>query len=182
MASGQLSHDAGCMGVARPQGTRRTASRDAAASRSVRATRLAQVSAPAAPATVLVFSQRAEVRAAVRTALGRSPAPDVGPLTYVECATGDEVVAAVDAGGIDLCVLDGEAQPTGGMGISRQLKYEIADCPALVVLIARQADRWLAHWSLADATLAYPVDPLTAADVVAELLRERLAQRSVVRR
>jgi hypothetical protein len=62
------------------------------------------------------------------------------------------------------------------------LKYEIADCPALVVLIARQADRWLAHWSLADATLAYPVDPLTAADVVAGLLRERLAQRPVVRR
>jgi DNA-binding NtrC family response regulator len=140
------------------------------------------VSLDAAPATVLVFSPRAEVRAAVRTALGSSPAPDVAPLTYVECSTGAEVIAAVDAGGIDLCVLDGEAQPTGGMGISRQLKYEIADCPALVVLIARQADRWLAHWSLSDATLAYPVDPLTAADVVAGLLRERVAQRPVVRR
>jgi hypothetical protein len=68
------------------------------------------------------------------------------------------------------------------MGIARQLKYEIADCPALVVLIARQADRWLAHWSLADGTLAYPVDPLVAADVVAGLLRERLAQRPAVRR
>jgi DNA-binding response OmpR family regulator len=140
------------------------------------------VSDAAVPATVLVFSPRAEVRAAVRTALGRSPAARVGPLTYVECETGDEVVAAVDAGGIDLCVLDGEAQPTGGMGISRQLKYEIADCPALVVLIARQADRWLAHWSLADATLAYPIDPLTAADVVATLLRDRAGQRPAVRR
>jgi DNA-binding response OmpR family regulator len=140
------------------------------------------VSVVAAPATVLVFSPRAEVRTAVRTALGTSPAPDVTPLTYVDCATGAEVIAAVDRGGIDLCVLDGEAQPTGGMGISRQLKYEIADCPALVVLIARQADRWLAHWSLADATLAFPVDPLTAADVVAGLLRERRAQRPVVRR
>jgi DNA-binding response OmpR family regulator len=146
------------------------------------ATRLARVSVVAAPATVLVFSQRAEVRTAVRTALGRSPAPDVGPLSYVECATGDEVVAAVDAGGIDLCVLDGEAQPTGGMGLSRQLKHEIAHCPALLVLIARQADRWLAHWSMADATLAYPIDPLTAADVVAGLLREHVAQRPVVRR
>ena len=65
------------------------------------------------------------------------------------------------------------------MGISRQLKYEIADCPVLVVLIARQADRWLAHWSLADASLAYPIDPLTAADVVAGLLRERAARRPV---
>jgi DNA-binding response OmpR family regulator len=106
----------------------------------------------------------------------------VGPVSYLECATGDEVVAAVDAGGIDLCVLDGEAQPTGGMGISRQLRSEIVDCPALVVLIARQADRWLAHWSLADASLAYPVDPLTAPEVVAGLLRERAGQRPVVRR
>ena len=140
------------------------------------------MSVDAAPATVLVFSQRAEVRAAVRTALGSSPAADVGPLRYVECATGDEVVAAVDAGGIDLCLLDGEAQPTGGMGISRQLRDEIADCPQLVVLIARQADRWLAHWSLADATLAYPIDPLTATEVVAGLLRARAQQRPVVRR
>jgi DNA-binding NtrC family response regulator len=162
--------------VARPGGAR-----GAARSEDPGATRLPVVSDAAVPATVLVFSQRAEVRAAVRTALGRSPAAGVGPLSYVECATGDEVVAAVDAGGIDLCVLDGEAQPTGGMGISRQLKYEIADCPALVVLIARQADRWLAHWSLADATLAYPIDPLTAADVVATQLRERASRRPAVR-
>ncbi|MCZ2807168.1 hypothetical protein O2W18_18825 [Modestobacter sp. VKM Ac-2983] len=140
------------------------------------------MSPDSAPATVLVFSQRAEVRTAVRTALGNAPAADVGPLTYLECATADEVVAAVDRGGVDLCVLDGEAQPTGGMGISRQLKHEIADCPQLVVLIARQADRWLAHWSMADATLAYPVDPLTAPQVVAGLLRDRAAQRPAVRR
>jgi DNA-binding response OmpR family regulator len=140
------------------------------------------VSDAAVPATVLVFSSRAEVRAAVRTALGRFPAADVGPLTYRECATGDEVVAAVDAGGVDLCILDGEAQPTGGMGLSRQLKFEIADCPALVVLIARQVDRWLAHWSLADATLAYPIDPLTAPAVVAALLRDRASRRPAVRR
>jgi len=175
MASVQPSHDVGWAGVARPGPGRR-----AARTWGTRAgTRLARVIDAAVPATVLVFSHRAEVRAAVRTALGRSPAPDVGPLSYVECATGEEVVAAVDAGGIDLCVLDGEAQPTGGMGISRQLKYEIADCPALVVLIARQADRWLAHWSLADASLAYPIDPLTAADQVAELVRDRVARRPV---
>src|ERR1700709_2469391 len=110
------------------------------------------------------------------------PPADVALLSYVECAPGEEVVAAVDAGGIDLCVLDGEAQPTGGVGISRQLEDENGHRPGQGVLIARQADRWLAHWSLADATLAYPVDPLTAAEVVAGLLRERLAQRPVVRR
>ena len=126
----------------------------------------------AAPATVLVHSHRPEVRAAVRTAVGRRPAADVGPLSYVECATGAEVVTAVELGGIDLCILDGEAQPMGGLAVSRQLKEEVADCPLLCVLIARQPDRWLAHWSLADATLPFPVDPLTAPEVVAGLLRE----------
>ena len=135
-----------------------------------------------APATVLVLSHRPEVRAALRTAVGRSPAVDVGPLTWVECSTGEEVVAAVDRGGIDLCLLDGEAQPTGGLGISRQLKHEIADCPAICVVIARQADRWLAHWSMADGTLAYPVDPLIAPDVVAGLLREHASRRPAARR
>jgi DNA-binding response OmpR family regulator len=135
----------------------------------------------AAPATVLVYSSRPEVRDAVRTAVGRRPAADVGPLTYLECSTGEEVVAAVDRGGVDLCLFDGESQPTGGLALSRQLKYEVADCPDICVLIARQPDRWLAHWSLADATLAYPIDPLTAADVVATLLRARAPRRPSVR-
>jgi hypothetical protein len=127
-------------------------------------------------ATVLVYSHRPEVREAVRTAVGRRPAADVGPLTWVECATGDEVVTAVDLGGIDLCILDGEAQPTGGLALSRQMKEELRECPALCVLIARQPDRWLAHWSLADGTLPLPVDPLTAPGVVADLLREHAAR------
>ncbi|MGY1603380.1 hypothetical protein [Geodermatophilus sp. SYSU D00815] len=133
-------------------------------------------------ATVLVYSSRPEVREAVRTAVGRRPAPDVGPLTWVECVTGDEVVTAVDLGGIDLCILDGEAQPTGGLALARQLKEELLDCPALCVLIARQPDRWLAHWSMADGTLPFPVDPLTAPAVVAELLREHAARPPAPRR
>ncbi|WP_104525779.1 response regulator [Blastococcus atacamensis] len=126
---------------------------------------------PAAPATVLLYSHRPEVREAVRTAVGRRPAGDVGPLTWVECSTAAEVVSAVDAGGIDLCVLDGEAQPTGGIALTRQLEVEVADRPAVCLLIARQPDRWLAHWSRAEATLSLPVDPLVAPGVVADLLR-----------
>ncbi len=134
----------------------------------------------ALPAAVLVFSHRPEVRAAVRTAVGRRPAADVGPLTWLEAETGREVVAAVDGGGVDLCILDGEAQPTGGLAIARQLEEEVADRPAVCVLIARQADRWLAHWSRAEGTLPMPLDPLTAPAVVADLLR-RHARRPVVR-
>jgi DNA-binding response OmpR family regulator len=91
------------------------------------------------------------------------------------------VIAAVDRGGIDLCILDGEAQPMGGLAIARQLEEEVADRPAVCVLIARQPDRWLAHWSRAEGTLPLPVDPLTAPAVVADLLRAH-ARRPAVRR
>ncbi|RBY88461.1 hypothetical protein [Blastococcus sp. TF02A-26] len=135
----------------------------------------------AAAATVLVYSSRPEVRQAVRTVVGRQPAADVGPITWIECDTGQDVVDTVDAGGIDLCVLDGEAQPTGGLALARQLTVEVADRPALCVLIARQPDRWLAHWSQADATLPMPLDPLTAPHVVADVLRSRVGVPTVRR-
>jgi DNA-binding response OmpR family regulator len=132
-------------------------------------------------ATVLVYSNSADVRAAVRTAVGRRPAPDSGRIDWVECATNREVVDQLDEGGLDVLVLDGEAQPTGGMGLARQFKYEIADCPPIVVLIARRQDGWLASWSLADAVIHAPVDPIEAAEVVAAQLRRRRSGVPVIR-
>lgn len=124
-------------------------------------------------ATVLVFSHRPEMREAIINAVGRRPAPDVGRVRYVEAATIAEVLAAVDAGGVSLAILDGEAQPTGGMGLSRQLKNEIARCPPLIIAVRRRDDRWLAVWSQADAVIVHPLDPLVAAETVAEVLRSR---------
>jgi DNA-binding response OmpR family regulator len=136
-------------------------------------TSIAPVSSPVAQrtSTVLVFSHRPEVREDIINAVGRRPAPDVGRVRFVEAAGIAEVLAAADAGGLDLAILDGEAQPTGGMGLSRQLKNEIADCPPVVVTVRRRDDRWLATWSQADAVLVHPLDPLTAAETVAEVLR-----------
>lgn len=120
---------------------------------------------------VLVFSHRPEVREAIIIAVGQRPAADVGRLRYVEASTIAEVLAQVDAGGVDLAVLDGEAQPTGGMGLSRQLKNEISQCPPVIVAVQRRDDRWLAVWSQADAVIVHPLDPLAAAETVAEVLR-----------
>ncbi len=125
--------------------------------------------------TVLVFGHLPQVRADVRTAVGRRPAAELGRIDYIECSDVDELIRQVDAGGVDLVILDAEAQPTGGMGIARQLKHEIDDCPAMCLLLARADDRWLATWSMADATLVYPLDPMTAGSVVADLLRRRSA-------
>ena len=120
---------------------------------------------------VLVFSHRPEVREAIVGAVGRRPAPDLGRVEYVEVGTVADVLYHVDSGAIDLAILDGEAQPTGGMGLSRQLKNEITNCPPIVIAVRRKDDRWLATWSLADAVIVHPLDPLTSAETVAEVLR-----------
>lgn len=123
------------------------------------------------PLRILVFSHRPEVRDSVTNAIGRRPAPDIGSVQYVEADGVSEVLTEMDSGEIDLAILDGEAQPTGGMGLARQLKNEIDDCPPIVVTVRRQDDRWLATWSRAEAVLVHPLDPITAAQAVAEVLR-----------
>ena len=124
-------------------------------------------------ARVLVYSDDRGTREKVRLALGRRPAPDLPRLEVEEVATEPELVRRMDAGGIDLAVLDGEAVPAGGMGIARQLKDEIYRCPPLLVLIGRVADRWLAAWSRADGVVSHPLDPMALAAEAARLLRAR---------
>jgi len=131
--------------------------------------------------TVLVYSNSDQVRAQVRTSVGRRPAPDIARIDWVECSTNAQVIDELDQGGIDVAIFDGEAQPTGGMGLARQFKNELVDCPPLVVLIARPQDAWLATWALADAVIHTPIDPVEAAAVVAAQLRERDTTIPVVR-
>lgn len=124
---------------------------------------------------VLVYSDDAAVRDQVRGALGRRPSRELGRLDYVECSSGDQVVARVDQGGVDLCILDGEAWPTGGLGLAKQMKDELPDCPPTLVLVGRKADTWLATWSQADGVVAHPLDPVELTSVATGLLSRRVA-------
>jgi DNA-binding response OmpR family regulator len=124
--------------------------------------------------TVLVYSDDATVRESVRLAVGRRPAADLPAVEWIECATEPAVVAAADAGRADVLVLDGEAVPYGGLGVSRQLKNEIYRCPPILVLTGRREDAWLASWSQADLAVPHPLDPAAVAQAVAELARRRL--------
>ncbi len=94
--------------------------------------------------TVLVYSDDPEIRERVRVAVGRRPDPSLEPIDWLEANDGGALMTRVDEGGIDVCILDGEAAPEGGMGLSRQLKNEMADCPAILLLVMRRDDRWLA--------------------------------------
>ncbi|MCB9412248.1 MAG: response regulator transcription factor [Actinobacteria bacterium] len=123
--------------------------------------------------SILVYSSNRDVRAQVVTALGRRPAADLPEVVISETATEPATVAAMDAGGFDLAILDGEAYP-GGMGMSRALKDEIYNCPPILVLTGRPQDAWLATWSRADAVVPRPLSPFDLARAAAELLRRRV--------
>jgi DNA-binding response OmpR family regulator len=120
---------------------------------------------------ILVYSDNVQTREEVMRALGKQLHPDLPELTYVEVATGPMVVRQMDAGGIDLAILDGEAAPTGGMGIAKQLKDELEVCPPILVLTGRPDDAWLANWSRAEAAVPHPIDPIVLGRTALGLLR-----------
>ena len=126
-------------------------------------------------ARVLLYSDDRTVRDQVRQTLGRRLAADLPELEIHEAATQPAVLTAMDAGGFDLVILDGEATPSGGIGLCHQLKNEIADCPPVLLLVARVADAWLATWSRAEAVTSYPIDPVRLPQAAADLLRSRLS-------
>ncbi len=131
---------------------------------------------------IVVYSDDMTVRAHIAAALGSRVAPDLAPHTITEFATGPALRLYVDGQarkgelGIDLFILDGEAAPEGGMGIARQLKDEVFNCPPVLVITARKEDAWLATWSRAEANVLHPIDPFTLAETVADLLRASIAR------
>jgi len=133
---------------------------------------IGQVSRPGAkPLHVLVYSSNARTREQVRLALGKRVHPELPELTYTDVATGPMVIRLMDDGGFDLVILDGEAAPVGGMGIAKQLKDEIENCPPVLVLTGRADDAWLASWSRAEAAVPHPIDPIRLGEAVVGLLR-----------
>ena len=128
---------------------------------------------------VVIYSHDSAVRAAVISALGRKIAADLPAHEVLEFATAPALRAFVDrpdlAGNFkaDLFILDGEAVPEGGMGVARQLKDEIFNCPPVLLITGRREDAWLAAWSRAEASVIHPIDPFTLANTVANLMRTR---------
>lgn len=124
---------------------------------------------------MLVYSDDSDVRDQVRQALGDRIHPGLPVLTYIEVATAPVVFQKVLAGRIDLAILDGEATPSGGLGVARQLKDEIAEGPPIVVLIGRTDDAWLAKWSRAEAVVQHPVVAFDLIDAVISALADHPA-------
>ena len=119
---------------------------------------------------VLVYSNNAKVRNTVKTSIGRKPAEEISDVEIFDVATEPALIKVMDTKQFDFVILDGEATPAGGLGICRQLKDEIYNCPPILVLVAWADDRWLATWSRADAIVAHPIDPRALVKAVLGLL------------
>ncbi len=132
---------------------------------------------PAARAPrILLYSDDVDAREQVRLAVGRRLGRGEPDVEWSEVATADAVIAATDAGGLDLLVLDGEADKVGGLGLCRQLKDEVYDCPPVLVLTGRPQDAWLASWSNADAVVSRPLDPVVLHAAVVDLVHAGAAR------
>jgi CheY-like chemotaxis protein len=125
------------------------------------------------PISVLLYSDDVDTRTQVRMAIGRRVSADLPPVEWTECATPPAVISAVDSSAFDVLILDGESAPAGGLGLCKQLKDEIYECPPVLVLTGRPQDAWLATWSRADAAVPHPLDPRALAEAVAGLARRR---------
>ncbi len=126
---------------------------------------------------IIVYSDDSSVRSSIVSALGARVAKDLPEHEIHEFATGPALRAYVDSKNVagefraDLFILDGEAAQEGGLGMARQLKDEVFNCPPILVITGRKEDKWLAAWSLAKASVVHPIDPCTLAKTAAELLR-----------
>jgi len=120
-------------------------------------------------ATVLLASDLASLRRELETALA---GPD---LVIEQAATGPDAIARVREGGVDLVIADLQIGAMGGMAITMELRnlesYGGAEPVAVLMLLDRRPDVFLARRSNADGFLVKPLDPQRLRAAVRALLR-----------
>ena len=80
----------------------------------------------------------------------------------------------------DLVVADEIASGAGAFAVAKDLKGAERPFPgAIILVLARKQDEWLARWSGADAWVTKPVDPFLLADKAAEVLTRRIVRREI---
>jgi DNA-binding response OmpR family regulator len=125
---------------------------------------------------VVVASDASWVRDQVRAALV-SPGFEV-----IEVARGQDVRRVVDEIEPDLVVVDLQIGNMGGMAVSIDLRLEEYDGRLphvpILLLLDREADKFLARSSQADAILVKPFDPGTLRRTVKNLIAAEEARRA----
>lgn len=118
---------------------------------------------------VLLVCDNPRINAQVTSALIGDP-----DTTLMEVRTPQRAVALLDEGHhYDLVVGDNDTAPSGGYFLAREIKARGQmgrDMPPVVLLLAREQDRFLSDWSQADAYLIKPIDPFDFRTVAESLV------------
>ncbi|HEX9123242.1 MAG TPA: hypothetical protein VF984_07775 [Actinomycetota bacterium] len=93
------------------------------------------------------------------------------PLRFVEATNGEEGLRAAWRERPDVVVADEFASRMGAFALAKDLRGAVDPfAGAIVILLERKHDSWLAEWSGADAWFVKPVDPFELADRLLELV------------
>jgi DNA-binding response OmpR family regulator len=120
-------------------------------------------------ATVLLASDLSSLRRELETMLA---GPDID---IEQASSGPETIERVKQGGVDLVVVDLQIGAMGAMAITMELRnlesYGGADSVAVLMLLDRRPDVFLARRSGADGFVVKPLDPQRVRAAVRALLR-----------
>lgn len=95
-------------------------------------------------------------------------------LRFRAAANGELGIRAALRDRPDVIVADEFASRAGAFALARGLRDDAAPfLGAIIILLERKHDEWLARWSGADAWFVKPVDPFELADRLLELVSEK---------
>ena len=120
---------------------------------------------------VLLVSPEPESRELMRLAVASIERRVGGELEFVEAADGVQGLRIAFRDRPDAVVADEFASRMGAFALAKDLRGAEEPYPgAIVIVLERRQDAWLANWSGADAWFVKPVDPFELADRLLELV------------
>jgi CheY-like chemotaxis protein len=133
------------------------------------------------PVKALVISADPALRGQLRTAIRGLERRTGAPWTFLEAANGLEGLRVAWREVPELVVADEIASGAGAFAVAKDLTGAAEPFPgAIVLVLARAQDEWLAKWSGADAWFVKPVDPFALAAAAGDLVEGRPARKERV--
>jgi DNA-binding response OmpR family regulator len=118
----------------------------------------------------LLMSSDPSVRESIALAIGNIGRRTGEPMEFIEAANGEIGVRATWRESPDMVIADEMASRAGAFALARDLRSATEPYEgAIVILLDRPHDAWLARWSGADAWFVKPFDPFELADTLIEL-------------
>jgi DNA-binding response OmpR family regulator len=89
---------------------------------------------------------------------------------------GENIVTLATSRHVDVVIVGASIGQMGGFAVSRDLKMHgetgAIVPPKVIVMIEREADAWLAHWSRCDAYVVKPVDIVELEALIGEVVAQ----------